>query len=215
MLGCCPGSLGLQDRTPVLGLSATISPGFPGIGAPWAEQGPQSVGPSAAPSVSRLGITNITPKQTLLLIAAAPGPSQSPQSPIFRSSEVSTVLRFMQWGVNTGTVRGPPTVPAPFCIPFHSSSLGPWDSGGLPPGYLSVPVCPGGRGKSSWLSSCLQSTYCVLSSVGRDTVGGTTWDWLSTWKSSNGHETQWVHAPSTHSSACPKAPWGRTCHYPM
>ena len=32
MLRCCPGSLGLQDRTPAPGLSAAVSPGFPGIG---------------------------------------------------------------------------------------------------------------------------------------------------------------------------------------
>lgn len=50
-----------------------------------------SAGPSAAPSAALwLGVVNITPKQTLLLIAAAPGP-RMPQPLIFRNSEVSTV----------------------------------------------------------------------------------------------------------------------------
>ena len=119
MLRCCPGSLGLQDRTPAPGLSAAVSPGFPGIGAPWAEQGPRSVGPSAAPSVSKLGVVNVTPKQTLLLIAAVPGPSQSPQSLIFRNSGVSTVSGFMKWGVSTGTARG-----LPQCLALTQSTMG-------------------------------------------------------------------------------------------
>lgn len=117
MLRCCPGSLGLQDRTPAPGLSAAVSPGFPGIGAPWAEQGPRSVGPSAAPSVSKLGVVNITPKQTLLLIAAVPGPSQSPQSLIFRNSEVSTVSGFMKLAQGQ---RGA----LPQCLALTQSTMG-------------------------------------------------------------------------------------------
>lgn len=116
--------------------------------------------------VSMLGAVNITPKQRFPLIATAPGPSQFPPTPRFPGTMKFLLTRDLCGErVSTGTAEGPPRGAGILLRSFPQ--LLPWPLGCRRPwSWPSAGPCVSwGKGRSSWLSSYLQSTYCVLSSV--------------------------------------------------